>query len=101
MVGTLLALTAFAIFASAAVGSYLVARNFVQRRLRFVDAVRKPSAPLLAGGAAFLIALPFTLLPLVWIPTAVVFGLGTAFGTAAGVRALNRADNLRGRLYHR
>jgi hypothetical protein len=99
MVGTLLALTAFAIFTTAAVGSYLVARGFVQRRLRFVDAVRAPFAPVIAGAAAFLVALPFTLLPVVGIATALVFGLGTAFGTASGVRALNRADNIRGRLY--
>jgi hypothetical protein len=101
MVGTLLALTAFAIFTTAAVGSYLLSRSFVQRRLRFVDAIRGPLVPLAAGAAAFLIALPFTLLPVVGIATALVFGVGTAFGTASGVRALNRADNIRGRLYHR
>jgi hypothetical protein len=101
MVGTLLALTAFAIFTTAAVGSYLVSRTFVQRRLRFVDAVRAPFAPLIAGAGAFLVALPFTLLPVVGIATALVFAAGTAFGTASGVRALNRADNIRGRLYHR
>lgn len=101
MADTLWALTAFALFATAAVGSYLVSRSFVQRRLRFVDAVRSPLAPLAAGAAGFLVALPFTLLPVVGIGTALVFGAGTAFGTASGVRALNRADNIRGRLHHR
>lgn len=101
MVGTLLGLTAFALFATAAVGSYALSRSFVQRRLRFVDAVRGPFAPWIAGAGAFLVALPFTLLPVIGIATALVFGLGTAFGTASGVRALNRADNIRGRLYHR
>lgn len=101
MVGTLMALTAFAVFATAAVGSYLVSRSFVQRRLRFVDAVRLARTPFIAGVGAFLVALPFTLLPLVGFATALVFGVGTAMGTASGIRALNRADNIRGRLYHR
>lgn len=100
MVGTLIALTGLAVFATAALGSYFVARSFVQRRLRFVDAVRQRRAPFLAGMGAFLVALPFTLLPVVGLATAMVFGVGTGMGTAAGVRALNRADNIRGRLYH-
>jgi hypothetical protein len=102
MVGTLQALIGFALFATAAFGSYFLARRFVQRRLRFVDAVRSPFAPLIAGGVAFLVAWPLAaLLPVVSTVTAIVFGVGTALGTSAGVRALTRAEVTRGRLYSR
>ena len=37
---------------------------------------------------------PF-LLPFVTLITAITFGIGTGFGTASGVRALKRNDNLR------
>ena len=82
-----MALTSLLIFAASAIGSYIFARSFVQRRLRFVDAMRSPFAPLVAGAAAFLLAWPLSALPLV------------SLGTAAGVRALGRADASRGRLY--
>jgi uncharacterized membrane protein len=74
------------------IGGYVLSRNFVRRRLRFVDAVRSPLAPIAAGVLAFLIAWPFTLLPLVTATTAVVLGFACAFGTASGVRALRRGD---------
>jgi hypothetical protein len=99
MVGTLMALTSMLILGVAGIGSYLFARGFVQRRLRFVDAMRAPFAPLLAGAAAFLVAWPLSALPLISLGTAIVFGVGTGMGTAAGVRALGRADSSRGRLY--
>ena len=38
--------------AAALGGGFVAARNFVRRRLRFVDAVQKPAAPLLAGRSA-------------------------------------------------
>ncbi len=94
-----MALTSMLIFAASALGSYFFARGFVQRRLRFVDAMRSPLAPLVAGAAAFLVAWPLAALPLITLGTAIVFGVGTAMGTAAGVRALGRAESSRGRLY--
>ena len=99
MVGKLMALTSLLLFAASAIGSYFFARSFVQRRLRFVDAMRSPFAPLVAGAAAFLLAWPLSALPLVSLGTAIVFGVGTGMGTAAGVRALGRTDAARGRLY--
>lgn len=101
MVETLVALTGFAVFAAAALGGYFFARRFVQQRLRFVDGVRSPFAPLLAGLGAFFVAWPFAALPVVTVATALTFGVATALGTSAGVRALNRADTTRGRLYSR
>ncbi len=83
---------ATSLICAAGVGGYIWSRNFVRRRLRFVDAVRSPWAPLVAGALAALIATPLTLLPLVSAATAIVFGIGTAMGTASGVRAIRRTE---------
>ena len=74
------------------VGGYLFARDFVRKRLRFVDAIRSPLAPIAAGVAAFLLLWPLSWLPIISATPAVVFGFGCAFGTASGVRALRRYD---------
>jgi len=63
---------------------FVATRNFVKRRLRYVDAVRKPAAPLLAGLAATAVALPIAALPIVTVGTAVAFGVGVAGGVASG-----------------
>ena len=67
-------------------GGFVGARNFVRRRLRFVDAVQRPAAPLLAGLAATVVALPVAALPLVTIGAAVAFGVGVASGVVSGRR---------------
>ncbi len=71
---------------------FTLARNFVRRRLRFVDAVRSPAAPFVAGLVAGLIAWPAALLPLISTGTAAVFGIGSGLGTASGVKALKRGE---------
>jgi hypothetical protein len=71
---------------------YILARNFVRHRLRFVDAVHSPFAPVVAGLVAALVAWPAVLLPLVTLTTAIVFGIGTGLGTASGSRALRRNE---------
>lgn len=66
-------------------GGYAKTRSFVRRRLRFVDAVRKRPAALVAGTAAAVVAAPVVaLLPIVGAGTAIAFGLGVGIGTAAG-----------------
>ena len=77
---------------AAGMAGYLVARGFVRQRLRFVDAVQSPVAPLVAGILAALAAWPLALLPVVTLGTTLVFGLGTALGTASGARWLRRDD---------
>ena len=46
--------------AAAIVGGFIVSRDFVRRRLRYVDAVKKPAAPFTApamnGAAGFFTA---------------------------------------------
>jgi hypothetical protein len=72
--------------------AYLLARRFVIRRLRFVDAVQSRLAPLAAAVAGALAILPLTALPLVTLTTAMVFGIGAGLGTASGARLVRRAD---------
>lgn len=80
---------------AAGVVGFIFARNFVCRRLRFVDAVHSPIAPIVAGAAAAALAWPAVLLPLVTLTTAIVFGIGTALGTASGSRALRHDEGRR------
>lgn len=76
--------------AVAAVG-YLQSRAFVRRRLAYVDAVQNVGVPVLAGAAAWLIALPVVgLLPLVGGMTAILFGVGVGAGVAAGAKDIRR-----------
>jgi hypothetical protein len=91
MLQILITLTAGAI-------GFILTRNFVRRRLRFVDAVQSPVAPLIVGVVAALIAWPAVLLPLVTVTTAVFFGIGAALGTASGARTLRNGDLSRRRL---
>ena len=84
--------------AAAGFGGYLVARNFVRRRLRFVDAVQSPWAPWIAGACAGLAAAPLTLLPLVGATSAVIFAIAIGLGTASGARAIRRGEVLSRRL---
>ncbi len=80
-------LIGLAVTAAALVGGFVIARDFVRRRLRYVDAVQRPSAPLIAGVAAAAVALPVALLPVVTIGTAVALGIGVAGGVASGRNA--------------
>jgi uncharacterized membrane protein YdcZ (DUF606 family) len=84
--------------ATAGFAGYLGARNFVRRRLRFVDAVQSPWAPWIAGACGGILISPLTLLPLLGATTAVIFGLGIGLGTASGVRAIRRGEVLSRRL---
>ena len=91
MLSFLISLTAGAI-------GFILARNFVRGRLRFVDAVHSPFAPFIAGILAALVVWPTVLLPLVTVTTAIFFGIGTGLGTASGARHLDQYDDRRRRL---
>jgi hypothetical protein len=77
---------------TAGIGGYLLARNFVSHRLRFVDAAQSRFAPLVAGIVAGVALLPLALLPIVSSFTAIVFGVGAAFGTASAARIIRSAN---------
>jgi hypothetical protein len=81
----------FLISTAAAMLAYTQARRFVARRLRYVDAVQRASAPWLAGLAAGALALPLVaLLPLVGVGTALTIAVAVGAGVAAGARAIRR-----------
>jgi hypothetical protein len=80
---------------AAGIAGFILARAFVRRRLRFVDAIHSPIAPLIAGCVAALVAWPAVLLPLVTLSTALAFGVGTGLGTASGARALRDGEGKR------
>ena len=83
----MLFLLSFAITAVLATVAYAQARGFVTRRLRYVDAVQTPLAPIVAGGVVALIAWPVVaILPLVGIGTALSVGLAVGTGVAHGAR---------------
>ena len=70
---------------------YFQSRAFVRRRLAYVDAVQKPGAAVVAGAAAWLVALPVVwMLPLVGGMTAALFGVGVGGGVAAGSKDVRR-----------
>jgi hypothetical protein len=92
MIGTVIGLITLLGTIVLGVGGYLFAKDFVRRKLRFVDAVRSPLAPIAAGVLAFLVLWPLSWLPIISVTPAVVFAFGCAFGTASGVKALRRYD---------
>ncbi|MBI3569009.1 MAG: hypothetical protein HY084_12500 [Gemmatimonadetes bacterium] len=74
--------------------SYGTARRFVRERLRYVEAALKPTAAIVAGVVALVVAWPVIGL-IHWIPivgslvgggTAVVFGLSVGLGVNAGAK---------------
>lgn len=76
----------FLLAAGALAAGFMLTRDFVRRRLRYVDMVRKPSAPVIAGVVATAALLPVAALPLITMGTAVAFGVGVAGGVASGRR---------------
>lgn len=80
------------IFLAVGIGGFVIARNFVRDRLRYVDAIRSPSAPWVAGVLAALVTWPLAALPIITTGMSAIFGLGTGFGTRSGVKALRAGD---------
>ncbi|TDJ55926.1 MAG: hypothetical protein E2O47_03280 [Gemmatimonadetes bacterium] len=78
------------IVAAVAMVGFVIAKTFVRRRLRFVDAIYSPLAPLTVGVLMAVLAWPLAILPIITGTTTVIFGIGAGMGTASGVRALKR-----------
>ncbi len=82
----------FAVVAVGALMGYGTARRFVRDRLRFVDAAHKPSVAIIAGLAAFLLAVPLvgllSVIPLIHLggAAAITMGLSVGLGVKAGSR---------------
>ena len=93
MFGAAFNILSLLITAAAGLFMFGLAREFVRNKLRFVDAVRSPLAPWLAGFGVLLVASPIAvLLPLVTGFTAGIAALATGLGTASGVKALKRGE---------
>jgi len=96
MIDTVFAILALTVTVGSGILAFGFARGFVRRRLRFVDAIRSPVAPVLAAVGAAILVMPLTLLPLIGVVvtgvTAAVVGLGAGLGTRSGVKALQRGD---------
>lgn len=86
----MLGLLALVVTVFLAAFGYAKVRDFVRTRLRFVDKVQRPLAPIVAGGLAALITLPLTWLPLVTAALPVLLGVGVGFGVAHGARDIRR-----------
>jgi hypothetical protein len=72
--------------------AYAQSRNFVMRRLRYVDAVQNALAPVIAGLGAAAVTWPlFAVLPLVGFGTALSVGFAVGAGVAAGARAVRHS----------
>ncbi|MEO5568850.1 MAG: hypothetical protein ABIR92_10170 [Gemmatimonadaceae bacterium] len=73
------------------VAGFVISQRFVENRLRYVDAVQRPYAPLIAGLGAAAIAWPIVgLMPLVGVGTALLFGASVFAGVASGAREIRR-----------
>ncbi|HEU4564662.1 MAG TPA: hypothetical protein VFS05_08445 [Gemmatimonadaceae bacterium] len=83
----MITLIALAAAVAATIAGYRQSRSFVRGRLRFVDAVQKPTAPFIAGAAATAVALPLVaILPVVGAGTALLFGAAVGTGVSHGAR---------------
>lgn len=89
MIEAIAGAVAIAVSGGASVFGYLKSRDFVTRRLRFVEAARSPAAPWIAGTVAGLAAAPVVwLLPVIGGGSALLFGAAVGVGTRAGVKRL-------------
>ncbi len=67
----------------------------MRKKLRFVDVVQKPVAPVIAGAAAAIVASPVVwLLPIIGAGTATLFGVGVGTGVHHGARDARRLPGL-------
>ena len=77
----------FAIAFFAAGLAFREARKFVRGRLRFVDAIQNPLAPILAGiGTALVVGLLAPIIPFVSAGTALSVGLAVGMGVSTGAK---------------
>lgn len=91
MIEAVAGLIGLAAAGTAAGVGYIRSKTFVARRLRYVDAVQSPAAPVVAAAAATAVAAPIVwVLPIVGAGTALAFGVAVGIGTRAGVRQIRR-----------
>ncbi len=78
----------------AAIALHSTTRRFVRNRLRYVDAIQKSLAPVVAGGAAFLAAgAVVAIVPVLGIGTALSAAFAVGSGVAAGARDIRQGTS--------
>ncbi len=87
MIGTLIWA---GISGAAAIFGYIKTRQFVRRRLRFVDAVQNPAVPLVVGAITALAAALLSFLPVINLGSAILLGLGVGVGVLHGSKDVKR-----------
>lgn len=93
MLSTMFGMIALLVVLATIVGGYASARRFVSARLRYVDAVQRPSTPWIAAAGAWVLgSLLALLLPFVGPVAALSFGASVGLGVAAGVRDIKRGS---------
>ncbi len=71
--------------------AHMKVRSWVRNRLRYVDTVQSPIAPILAGVATAALASPVVwVLPIVGTFTAAVLGIGVGAGVYLGANDVKR-----------
>ena len=98
----MLSLLFFLVTLVAVVSAFAVSRRFVRERLRFVNAVQRPSAPLIAGAGTLAVgSLLALVLPFVGMFTAASLAVAVGLGVSTGARAGPAgAGGRRGRTEH-
>ena len=87
----MLSLLVLAVTFVALVAAFAGSRRFVRERLRFVNAVQRRSAPVVAGAAALALASLLALvLPFVGALTAVSLAAAVGLGVSAGAKDIRR-----------
>lgn len=94
--GWVFSLVGLVVTVAAGIFAFGIAREYVRKRLRFVDAVRHPVAPWIAAVLATVVLIPvvalLSVVHLAGMGTALIVGGATGLGTASGVKALKRGD---------
>ncbi|HUO53001.1 MAG TPA: hypothetical protein VMT93_10805 [Gemmatimonadaceae bacterium] len=76
-----------------ALAGFTTSRNYVRTRLRYVDAVQKPLAPIIAGVVVAVVAVPLTaILPIVGAGTALLLSASVAAGVATGASDIRKGN---------
>lgn len=77
------------------IGGYVKTRQFVRRKLRFVEAAHTQAAPLVVGGLTALVAAAaVSILPIVGWLTALGLGVGVGLGVRHGSQDSKRLPGI-------
>lgn len=89
----MLELIGIGIAGAASLYGHLSSRKFVRKRLRYTKIVEKPGLGVAAGVTAAVLAAPVvTILPLIGVGTALLFGAGVGTGVSMGAKEARDGD---------